>query len=154
MEAPFGLFTLDNNHQKILFLTGGIGITPIRSMIRYDFDAGSKKDMILLYSCRDEANVPFREELERIQSKNPSFMVFHTLTRPEKSWLGLVGRINASMIRSIVPDYLDRVAYVSGPINMVKDLLSILKIELSFTDDHLKYEFFPGFDREDKTSVM
>jgi ferredoxin-NADP reductase len=149
LEAPFGLFTLNKKHHRIIFLTGGIGITPIRSMIRYASDIGSEIDMILLYSCKDEDNIPFREELEKTQSQNPRFKVFHTLTRPDKGWLGLMGRINARMIQSVAPDYLDRVAYVSGPKSMVEDILSILKVELGFNSEQLKYEFFPGFDQEE-----
>jgi ferredoxin-NADP reductase len=146
LEAPFGLFTLNNDHEKILFLTGGIGITPIHSMIRFASDMNLKTDMVLLYSCRNQDNIPFRDELDQLQSVNQRFKVVHTLTRPEGDWHGLVGRINSEMIRKVVPDFLKRVSYISGPTEMVNNILNMLTAELSVPKSQVKFEYFPGFN--------
>jgi ferredoxin-NADP reductase len=150
LEAPFGKFTLERLFKKTLFLTGGIGITPIRSMIRYATDTHYETEMILLYSCRDEDNIPFREEFEELQNINPRLKVYNTLTRPESNWDGLVGRITGEMIQRVAPDYYDRVSFVSGPINMVNHMLSILTNDLKLPKNKVKYEYFPGFKQENQ----
>ena len=144
IEGPRGDFTYVGEPEKVLFLTGGIGITPIRSIVRYCIDLGVMADMVLLYSCRDESNILFKDELDDMASIHDNLRVFYTVTRPTENWLDLKGRINAAMIRELVPDFASRDLYICGPLNMVDSLNEILENELDLSSAQIHKEKFPG----------
>lgn len=145
IDGPEGDFTFRGEHKKIFPLTGGIGITPIRSMIRYCTDMRLDTDIILLYSNSSEDDIVFRDELDEMQKKNGKLKAINTITQPKGNWNGLTGRINGEMIRKAVPDFIDRVSYVCGPQKMVDDMVSILRKELKMPGKKVKYEYFPGY---------
>lgn len=145
IDAPYGNFTFKGEYDKILILTGGIGIAPIRSIIRYCTDNEISSDIALVYSCRYEDSIPFRDELDEMQRINLNLNVFYTLTQPTENWTGLAGRISADMIKEEVPDYFERVSYVCGPPGMVDTIMSILKNELKISAPQIRYEHFTGY---------
>ena len=145
IDAPYGKFTFKGEYNKILFLTGGIGIAPIRSIIRYCTDDEINSDMALVYSCRYEDSIPFREELDELQRINLNLNVFYTLTQPTENWTGLAGRISVDMIKEEVPDYFERVSYVCGPPGMVDSIMNILINELKIPTPQIMYEHFLGY---------
>lgn len=145
LKGPFGDFTFNGEHKKIGMLSGGIGITPLRSMIKYSTDKGMGTDIILLYSNRSEDNIAFNDEFERLQKQNTNIKVVNTVTRPGPSWKGVSGRINDGMIKKYMPDYIDRIIYTSGPRKMVDSMLNLLK-ELNVPEKQIRKEYFPGFD--------
>ena len=145
IDAPYGKFTFNGEYKKVLFLTGGIGITPIRSIICYCLENEVASDLILVYSFRDEDNIPFKEELDRYDKMAPNLKVIYTLTEPSAEWRGYTGRITADMIRELVPDYNNRFTYISGSPNMVEALLHILLEELKIPPEQIKKEQFLGY---------
>ncbi len=144
IEAPFGEFTFNGEFSKIALLAGGIGITPLRCMIRYATDNQLKTDIILLYSSRFDDEIIFKNELEEMQRQNRNLKVVYTVTRPTDKWKGLAGRIDEEMIQKVIPDYMERVFYVCGPHMMVEAMAVILK-DLNIPEDRIKQEFFPGY---------
>ena len=83
--------------RKLAFIAGGIGITPFRSMIKYMADAGERRDAVLVYSVRSEADIAFRDLLCEAGRTLGMRTVF-TLTAPCEgmlSWGGEKGRIDA-----------------------------------------------------------
>ena len=148
LRGPFGKFTLAaeaGEHKKIGMLSGGIGISPLRSMIKYACDKMLDTDIVLFYSNRHEESIAFEKEFEDLTRKFPKFSFANTVTMPGPSWKGITGRISADMIKKYMPDYPDRVFYISGPTRMVDSMLSILK-EMSIPEEQIKKEFFPGYD--------
>ena len=147
LDGPFGTrgFTFTGEYDKLLLLTGGIGITPFRSMIRYCVDKFLKTDIVLIYSNRYEGDIAFKEELDEIQRLNGNFRVVYTVTRPTDWWSGLTGRVNAELIRQEVYDCHERVAYVSGPQLMVDEMVAALRNGLGMSDDSVRYQYFPGY---------
>ncbi len=148
MNGAFGDFTFQveqGEHKKIGMLSGGIGITPLRSMIKYSIDRGLNFDIILLYSNRHENDIAFKDELENLQIKNPNIKVVETVTKPGPEWKGVSGRIDTEMVKKFMPDYLERTFYVSGPQKMVDTMVSLLK-ELEVPEEHIKIEYFPGYE--------
>ena len=143
-RGPYGKLTLQDNHEKICMLSGGIGITPLRSMIRYSMDKELKTSIILLYSNRYEDSIPFMSDFSEMQKRNLNLKVIITITRPSRAWKGLTGRINMEMINKIVPDYLERVFYTCGPRPMVDATLAILT-EMGLHERQIKYEYFSGY---------
>lgn len=126
-------------------LSGGIGIAPLRSMIRYCTDLGIKSSIVLLYSNSLQDGIAFGDEFGAVQAENSQIKVINTITRPGPGWTGLTGRINEDMIARYMPDYGDRVFYVSGPRKMVDDLSGLLK-NMNLAEGQLKREVFLGYD--------
>ena len=145
IDAPYGKFIFNGEYKKVLFLTGGIGITPIRSIICYCLENEVASDLILVYSFRDEDNIPFKEELDLYDKMAPNLKVIYTLTEPSAEWRGYTGRITADMVRELVPDYNNRFTYISGSPNMVEALLHILLEELKIPPEQIKKEQFLGY---------
>jgi glycine betaine catabolism B len=145
INGPRGGFSFTGEYDKILLLTGGIGITPFRCIIRYCIDKGLSTDIVLLYSSGSEADIVFQGELEEMQSAYGRLRVVHTLTHPSYSWRGYRGRINEEIIREVAPDYSNRVCYVSGPPNMVDRIASILIEELNIPRDKVIRDVFFGY---------
>ena len=143
-RGPYGKPTLQDNHEKICMLSGGIGITPLRSMIRYSTDKELKTNIILLYSNRFDDSIAFKNEFNEMQKRNLNFKVVITITRPSQAWKGLTGRINMEMIKRIVPDYSERVFYTCGPRPMVDATLAIMT-KMGLQERQIKYEYFSGY---------
>lgn len=145
MNGAFGDFTFQGEYDKVGMLSGGIGITPLRSMIRYSIDRKLSVSIILLYSNRFEGDIAFRDELEDIQKKNSNIKVIETITRPGLDWKGISGRINAEMVKEFIPDYMERTFYTSGPQKMVDSMISLEK-EIGVLERKIKQESFSGYD--------
>jgi ferredoxin-NADP reductase len=144
LKGPFGHMTFQDEYNKICMLSGGIGITPLRSMIRYSIDKGLATNMALIYSNRYEYDIPFEDDFKKMQISNPNFKMIITLTKPSPSWNGLTGRINREMIEENIPDYADRIFYTSGPKLMVDAMRSILS-KIGLAEEQVKYEYFTGY---------
>lgn len=140
-----GDFTLPRDvEKKLVFIAGGIGITPFRSMLKYLIDMHEPRDIILFYANRTADEIAYKDVLSEAQKLG--IRVFYTLTDTEalpRNWQGLTGRINASMIRKFVPDYDERTFYLSGPPEMVRAAERMLK-HLQLNANQIKKDFFPG----------
>lgn len=145
LEGPSGEFTLPRKPRKIAFLTGGIGITPQRSMLRYVADTGSPLDVVLLYGNNTWEEICFREELEALAREMPSLRMEHVLMTPPRGWTGDTGLINVDLIKKIIPDYRERLFYLSGPPRMVLALHDQLS-SLEVPDSQVKRDSFTGYD--------
>jgi ferredoxin-NADP reductase len=144
-SGPYGSFTFQGEHEKIAMLSGGIGITPLRSMIRYCTDRGLTTDIFLFYSNRAEDDIPFGDEFEALKGKNQTLTIINTLTRPGPAWKGRTGRIDSRMIKELMADYRERVFYTSGPKKMVEAMQLALQ-ELNIPASRIRKEYFPGYD--------
>ena len=145
LKGPFGDFTFNGEHKKIGMVTGGIGITPLRSMIKYSIDKELGTDIILLYSNRHEKDIAFNDEFGELQKQNMDIKVVNTVTRPEPSWAGLCGRVDAEMIKKYMPDYNDRTIFISGSRKMVDSMVILLK-GLGVPEKQINKEHFSGYD--------
>lgn len=104
ITGPFGEFTFEGEYERVVFLSGGIGITPLRSMIRNATDRGLSTRILLLYSARSGADVIFGIEMEQMMEQNPNLNVIITLTAPDPGWMGRTGRIDRTLIEREIPD--------------------------------------------------
>jgi predicted ferric reductase len=130
VQAPFGRFSylLHPDEKDIVFIAGGIGITPIMSMLRHMRDSAADKDVQLLYANNSEEDIVFRRELEELASgKAPRLRVTHVLARPGEGWLGERGYIDWTMIeKSVSGNIRAKSFYVCGPPPMMNALIAIL----------------------------
>jgi ferredoxin-NADP reductase len=145
VQYPFGKFTLDPQAKKIAFLSGGIGITPIRSICKYAVDKDLGTDIILLYANRTTKDIAFKDDLAAMQQQYPKLKVMHVLSDPEPGYQGLSGRINAQVIKEQIPDYPERKFYLCGPPQMVEAMKAILSSELQLAQEKIITENFTGY---------
>jgi ferredoxin-NADP reductase len=144
IEGPFGKFTFEKEFEKSAMVAGGIGITPMRSMIKYCYDTSMPSEIVLLHACRTEKDLVFREELESIQKQRSNIRVVYCLSEPSPGWKGYTGRIDASMIEKEIPDYKKRMVYVCGPPPMVETMEHLLR-EMKVPVQNIMREQFMGY---------
>lgn len=135
-----------DKNEKLVFIAGGIGITPFRSMIKYLLDKAEKRSVTLFYSNKTTAEIAyqnlFNEAARRLNLKTVYTLSDQTAVPPD--WQGERGSISQEMITSHVPDYSERTFYISGPHAMVVAYKKTLKT-LGLKNRQIKTDFFPGF---------
>lgn len=135
IDGPHGVFTHASAATgKRLYIAGGIGITPIRSMLeeRPDLDA------ILLYGCKTESDIALRAELEALASRDfkPHFILDN-----HADWVGEKGIIDQEKIVRLAPDFKGRDVYLCGPWPMMRSVIRTLD-GLGFPRRQLHHEKF------------
>lgn len=128
-----GSFALPSDtSKKIALLAGGVGITPFRSMVRHMIDESDKRDAVLLYAANSEAEIAFRDLFENAAAFG---LKTHFITD---------GHINESLIRQSMPDYKERLFYVSGPFGFVNAMEKVL-LNAGVSYDKIITDYFPGY---------
>jgi ferredoxin-NADP reductase len=145
LRGPIGgFFTWEEGDGGPLFLVGGgSGVVPLMAMIRHRAAAGSDVPARLLYSSRSYEEIIYREELERLATKDGSLDVFHTLTRSRpEGWDGYARRIDAEMLEEVGPPPGERpLNFVCGPTPLVEASASAL-VKLGHDPARVKTERF------------
>ena len=148
IDGPFGNLVLHNNQARAgVFLAGGIGITPFRSMMLRATKDLLPHRLFLFYSNRKLEDAPFLQELEALQRQNRSYTFVPTMTdmsRSDRSWQGETGRINQSMLAKHLNSAASPMYYMAGPPRMVKELHTLLT-EIGVDDDDIRAEEFAGY---------
>ena len=122
LDGPYGAFTIGNPTDMHVLVAGGVGVTPMMSMIRTLADRGDKRPVILLYGSKDWESITFREELEALKQRL-NLSVVHVLANPPPDWTGEKGFINAEMFkRHLPPPYADHEYFICGP-DMMMDAI-------------------------------
>jgi len=147
VQYPFGRFTLEHNKTggKVAFLSGGIGITPLRSIAKFAVDKNLGLDMVLLYANRSLRDVVFREDFEAMQKAYAQLKVSHVLCEAAPNFTCTVGLINSTVIKQEIPDYAQRSFFLCGPPGMVEAMKKILTDELSLPSSQVITENFAGY---------
>jgi len=145
IKYPFGKFTLDEKSKRIAFLSGGIGITPIRSICKFAVDKNLGTDIVLIYANRTINDIAFREDFDQMQKQYPKLKVVHVLSEPSSELVSRSGRVNSQMIKEDIPDYAERKFYLCGPPAMVEAMQKILSEELALTQESIITENFAGY---------
>lgn len=145
LKAPLGNCVFNPEYEKIGFLIGGIGITPVISIIGYIVDEKLNTDAILLYSNRREEDIAFKGELDHWRSVNYNIKVIYTVTDcPPKDSRCIFGRINKELISQNAPDFKERIFFIFGPPKMV-NAMNNLCLELGCIQEKIKTESFIGY---------
>lgn len=140
-----GDFTLPkNSNKKLVFIAGGIGITPYRSMLKYLLDKNEKRPITIFLSCRSEFEIVYREILSEADTKL-GIKTIYTLTQDiPQDWGGERGRVSPEMIKKYVADFQDRSYYISGTHSMVTGTEKMLRA-MGIPKKQIITDFFPGF---------
>lgn len=129
-----GDFVVPDSNKRLVFIAGGIGVTPYRAiLLGLDRDR-APMNVDLLYANRDE-DFPFKDELQELEAKNPLLRI---------SYYAGANRLDEQSIRSAVADLAKPVFYVSGPAPMVEAFDKLLK-GMSIPESRIKTDDFPGY---------
>jgi glycine betaine catabolism B len=145
IQYPMGNFTLGQPKERLTFLSGGIGITPLRSMTKFVVDKNLGTDIVLVYANRSVKDIVFREDFDAMQKAYQRLRVVHILCEPDPSFKCLPGLINAQVIKNEITDYLERKFYLCGPPPMVEAMKKMLLEELSLAKNNIILENFQGY---------
>jgi glycine betaine catabolism B len=143
-DGPAGQFVYTDRERPAVFIAGGIGITPFRSML---VDLGARAlapDITLLYA-NSTPDIPFRGLLDDLATKQPRLRIAYTVSQPDPDWRGSVGRIDEQLIREHAPLGREPLFYVAGPKAMVEATAETLRT-IGAAADSIKRDYFPGYD--------
>lgn len=147
-DGPFGSLLLHRDASRpAVFLAGGIGITPFRSMICQAARDRAPRSLMLLFSNRSPADAPFLDELLQLSRDYAYFRIVPTMTAVAPSdvqWSGRVGVIDAPLLRSIRAEAANAVYYVAGPPGFVAAMRDLLQ-QQAIDDDDIRGEEFFGY---------
>lgn len=148
LNAPYGSFTLyDDESNPAVFLTGGIGVTPVRSIILQALHDHVPHRILVFYSNRKPEDATFLDELAASCGKNPNCTFVATMTRMEASgreWHGETAVISKAMLLKYMDDLRLPVYYLDGPPAMVGAMRKILS-EAGVDDNRIRTEEFSGY---------
>jgi len=144
VHGPVGLFNIiDYPADKVLFLSGGVGITPVMSMSRWLLDTNTDVDIDFVHSAKTPHDVIYQRELEAMAARLDNFSL-HLISEHHglgDAWSGYRGLFNASMLQLMSPDFMEREIFCCGPapyMAAVRDLLH----EQGFDMSHYHEESF------------
>jgi ferredoxin-NADP reductase len=148
IEGPFGDLILPSDATRsIVFLAGGIGITPFRSMLVQAAHQHLPHRLFLFYSNRRPEDAPFLDELETLQQANPRYTLIPSMTGMATShqpWTGEIGLIDQAMLSRHLSNSVAPLYFIAGPPEMVKGLHAMLTKQ-SVSDRDIHAEEFSGY---------
>jgi ferredoxin-NADP reductase len=141
-KAPNGSFILHNNKAiPAVYLTGGIGITPVRSIVMQAAKDKLSQKIYLFYSNNRPEDAAFLDELATLVNENSNYKFIPTMTAMDKSKKGY---INKKMLEKYLEDLAEPIYYISGPAAMVAAMRKMLN-EAGIDEDNIRTEEFSGY---------
>jgi ferredoxin-NADP reductase len=143
VTGPFGAFTFTGTDaDSIVLIAGGVGITPMMSVLRYLTDTAWAGEIYFLYGARSTEEFVFREEFERLERRFPNLHVIATMQRsPGTVWLGLEGPFTKEILSGAVPEIAKRRIHLCGPPGMMTAMKKHLE-DLGVPEAQLHTEAF------------
>jgi glycine betaine catabolism B len=157
ITAPFGKFTLPEDYSRpVVFLSGGIGVTPFRSMIKYATDKQLPLKITMFDANRNQQNILYKDEFDRWAKLNKNLNIVYTISNEEADmlpsaaaleWKGERGFIDKSMLARHLgeAEMVDSTFYICGPPAMLTAMQKLLSRELGVSDKRIKVEVFTGY---------
>lgn len=133
-EEPSGNFVWQDSKLPIVFVAGGIGITPFRSMLRQRKHDGLPLNVLLVYGNRNN-EIVFKKELDEYVLSNSEFKVEYVVGR----------HLTVQKCEELAPELNKSLVYISGPEPMVEALGDGLR-DKGYHDSNIKQDFFPNYD--------
>ena len=142
-----GDFTMPKDtNQKLVFIAGGIGVTPFRSMVKYMIDKNERRDVVIFYANRTADEIVYKDIFDQA-TQRLGIKTVYTISSSQPApagWNGKVGYIDEQIIKTEVPDFNERMFYISGPRSMTTSFEQTLAA-MGLPKSHIKVDFFPGF---------
>ena len=134
-----------NKNKKLVFIAGGIGVTPFRSMTKYLIDTHDKRDVTMLYAASTKQDIAYMEVFEQARQElgMTTTYILAQLEQASGPYLRS-GYVDTDAIVATVPDFKNRVFYISGSHQMVDAVEQTLKA-LGVSGRSIKKDYFPGY---------
>lgn len=158
VRGPEGEFVLPEDKSKsLIFLSGGIGVTPFRSMLNYASDKRLPLKIMLFDSNKNQQNILFKKEFDDLAALNENIKIIYTLSEDNSDMDNVIdttdvrkgekGRINKEMIQKYVDMHTlnNSIYYICGPPDMLKSMRSLLEDEMDIPKERVKIEEFTGY---------
>jgi glycine betaine catabolism B len=148
VRGPEGQFVLHQDFSKpAVFLSGGIGVTPFRAMIKYATDKQLPIKIIMFDSNRDEDNILYKMRFDECTNLNANLKIFYSLDASDNDWEGERGYINQAMVTKYLSanELDDSIFYICGPPDMLKTMQKLLQDDLHIPKQRIKIEAFTGY---------
>jgi predicted ferric reductase len=142
VDGPHGVFSPDQYEGPgFCFIAGGVGITPMMSMLRAFAARGERRPVVTFFASRRWDDATFREELDELAA-DFDFRIVHAISDPPPDWDGERGRLDADMLRRHLPDGATRWQYfICGP-NPLMDAMEDALLDLDVVPDRIHTERF------------
>ena len=125
----------EDTEKKLVFIAGGIGVTPFRSMVKWLIDNREKRDIVLLFSNKTEQDQVFKDIFDA--AKELGVRTVYVNTDKDEY-------IDEKMIKKEMPDWQERLFYVSGPQPMVLAMEEMFE-DMGIQKSHIRVDYFPGY---------
>lgn len=143
VRPPAGKFTYPaNDDRPVVLIAGGVGITPMISMLRHAVAAEPLRPVTLLYSARGERELAFGDELKWLERRHAHVRVIPTLTEAPATWTGRVGRIDAALLADCAGIPSHAVFMICGPTEMIESVRHSLVDALGVPASQVRSEVF------------
>ena len=139
IRGPFGMFTLKNTKEEIIFIAVGTGIAPFRSMIHEALEKNQEKKITLIFGFRYEHDFFFQEEFKQLEKKHKNFHLYPCATQPTETWVYDKGRVT-NILPEVIKNSEHEEIYICGPKQMINDTLDILIKQLNFKKEDVHIE--------------
>lgn len=129
LQGPFGRFVITHDQkQPVIFIAGGIGITPLRSMIIESIHHDPNRSLTLLLSCKTKEEIPYHSAMLELAGDQPNFVYSPTCTREEgDQWNGMRGRVSSDQLGRLFDQSPESEWYLCGPNALMDELSTLLK---------------------------
>lgn len=148
LDAPYGSFTLHHKESApAVFLTGGIGVTPVRSIVLQAIHEKLPHRILVFYSNRKPEDAAFLDDLMSPKGAGPNYTFVGTMTEMAESrrqWHGETGFIDKTMLLKFIDDLTLPIYYIDGPAAMVAAMRKMLQ-EAGVDEDNIRTEEFSGY---------
>jgi predicted ferric reductase len=129
IDMPYGIFSfLNYDAPNLVFIAGGIGITPFISMLRYMVDKKLERNVILIWGNKTEKDIAFKSELEQMAVAMPSLRIIHVLSN-QPEWPGEKGYVDTRLLHTHLDGFENPQVFVCGPpVMMTKVVRSLQQV--------------------------
>jgi ferredoxin-NADP reductase len=144
-DTPLGRFVLPKGKtRRHVFIAGGIGVTPYRSILRHAVDTNGRIEAVIICHNRSQGEIIFRQELDAITRQLSNLSLVHVLSNPEPGWTGETGDPEEALIRKWVVDPDRSLFWLSGPPAFVRTYRELVK-RMGVKEEAIRIERFVGY---------
>ncbi|MCM8786687.1 MAG: FAD-dependent oxidoreductase [Candidatus Omnitrophica bacterium] len=144
-KGPLGSCVYNEDYKRIGFLIGGIGITPVISILEYIDEKKIDTDILLFYSNRTSLEIAFKNELDKIVFNNPKIKIIYLVTDYSSENKNCIfAKLDKEFLKSYINDLKDRIIYIFGPPKMVEEMKDLC-VYLGLMKENIKVELFTGY---------
>ncbi|WP_163540044.1 NO-inducible flavohemoprotein [Gracilibacillus sp. YIM 98692] len=141
ISAPAGDFVLDEKEQPLVLISGGVGLTPLTSMLETVIDQQPDREVYYIHAAQHEKVHGFKERVKSLEEQNNKVHVYTVYDKPfDRSLCDKTGYIDLPFLQSILPTK-EASFYFCGPEPFMKAINDALK-EWNVSEENINYEFF------------